>query len=96
MAFSAKFECPSDADYCDFLIIQYSNGRDIGSSGLRLDGGDTAERNADEETLYVGVKNGSARGLEQEARQVSGSVNGPFLKEKSARMIKTGHAGRSY
>ncbi len=79
MSFSARFQCPSDAEYCDFIIIQYSNGRDIGSSGLHLGGGETAERNADSETRYVGVKNGSARGLEHESRRVSGGVNSTFL-----------------
>lgn len=79
MAFKAEFVCPAEAGYCDFLLIQFSNGRDIGSSSLRLDGGESTVENVDDETKYVGVVDGSARGLEGQARSVSGGKNRPFL-----------------
>ena len=75
MSFKAKFYCPVDAEYCSFSIWEEPSFH----TKFELSADETHVENVGENSVYVGVKNGSADGLKNHAKPVSGGTNATFL-----------------
>lgn len=75
MSFKASFYCDADAKWCEFSIWE-----DGLHSSFNLSPGETTLENVGEGSVYVGVKNGQSRGLEDQARPVAGGTNTTFLE----------------
>ena len=75
MSFKAKFYCDQEAEFCDFSIWEDESHR-----SFRLGPDESSLENVGGGSVYVGVKNGPYRGLEAQARPVSGGTNAAFLE----------------